>query len=63
MPQSWSGLSCPPPGDLPHPGMGSALLTAPALAVGFFTISATWEAPSLPYPMSKKERESEIIGK
>ena len=30
----WSGLSFPPPGDLPHPGIKPA---SPALAVGFFT--------------------------
>ena len=34
----WSGLSCPPPGDLLHPG------TSSALAARFFTTSATWEA-------------------
>ena len=38
----WSGLPCPPPGDLPDPGIKSASLTFPALAGGFFTTSATW---------------------
>ena len=37
----WRGLSCPPPGDLPNPGIESGSL---ALAGGFFTTSATWEA-------------------
>ena len=37
----WSGLPCPPPGDPPHPGMDRV---SPALAGGFFTASATWEA-------------------
>ena len=37
----WSGLPCPPPGDLSQPGMEPV---SPALAGGFFTISATWEA-------------------
>ena len=41
----WSGLPCPPPGDLPDLGIEPASLTSPALAGGFFTISATWEAP------------------
>ena len=41
----WSGLPCPPPGDLPNPGMKPASLTSPALAGGFFTTGATWEAP------------------
>ena len=42
-----SGLPCPPPGDLPNPGIESPSLTSPALAGGFFTTSATWEAPIL----------------
>ena len=36
----WSRLLCPPPGDLPDPGMEPAFLT-PALAGGLFTTSAT----------------------
>ena len=36
----WSGLSCPPPGDLPDPGMEPASLTL-ALAGGLFTTSDT----------------------
>ena len=28
----WSGLPCPPPGDLPHSGMEPASLKSPALA-------------------------------
>ena len=43
----WSGLPCPPPGDLPNPGMEPASLMSPALAGEFFTTSATWEAPTL----------------
>ena len=38
-------LPFPPPGDLPNPGIESASLTSPTLAGGFFTTSATWEAP------------------
>ena len=41
--ESWSGLPCPPPGDLPNPGIEPTSLTSPALAGGFFTLSATWE--------------------
>ena len=43
--ESWSGLPCPPPGDLPDPGLSPHLLRPPTLAGGFFTTSATWEAP------------------
>ena len=40
----WSGLPCPPPGDLPNPQIKPTSLMYPALAGGFFTTSATWEA-------------------
>ena len=43
-PEYWSGLPCPPPGDLPHPGMEPEALKSPALAGRFFTASASWEA-------------------
>ena len=39
----WSGLPCPPPGDLPNPGIKPTSLLSPALADEFFTTS---EAPS-----------------
>ena len=41
----WSGLPFPSPGDLPNPGIELTFLMFPASAVGFFTISTTWEAP------------------
>ena len=37
----WSGLPCPPPEDLPDPGIESTSIMSPALAKGFFTSSAT----------------------
>jgi len=40
----WSGLPCPPPGDLPNPGIEPASLTSPALPGKFLTINTTWEA-------------------
>ena len=39
-----SGLPCPPPGDLPDPGIEPVFLKSPALAGGFLTISTTSEA-------------------
>ena len=39
-----SGLLCPPPGNLPDPGIKPTSLTSPELAEGFFTTSATCEA-------------------
>ena len=40
----WSGLPCPPPGDLPSPGIEPVSLKSPALAGRFFMTSAAWEA-------------------
>ena len=40
----WSGLPCPSPGDLRDPGTEPASLMSPALAGGFFSIRANWEA-------------------
>ena len=37
----WSGLPCPPPGDLPDLGTEQTSLKSPALAGGFFI---TWES-------------------
>ena len=42
--ECWSGLPCPPPVDLPNPGIEPTSLMSPTLAGGFFTASATWEA-------------------
>ena len=42
--EHWSGLSSPPSGDLPNPGIEPESLASPALASGFFTTSATWKA-------------------
>ena len=39
----WSGLPCPPPGDLPDPGIEPTSFMSPALAGRFFTTHATWE--------------------
>ena len=49
--ESWSGLSCPPPGDLPDPGIKLASLTSPALEGRLSTTSASWEAQSLMGPL------------
>ena len=38
--ENWSGLPCPPPGDLPNPGTEPASLASPALAGRFF--STVW---------------------
>ena len=36
----WSGLPCPPRGDLPNPGIKPMSLMPPELTSGFFTTNA-----------------------
>ena len=40
----WDRLPCPPPGHLPDPEIEPTSLRSPALAGGFITTSAPWEA-------------------
>ena len=47
------GLPCPPPEDLPSPGIEPKALTSSALAGRFFTTSATWEDSSNKYIVAK----------
>ena len=35
----WSGLLCPPPGDLPYPGIKLSSLSSPALQVDSLPLS------------------------
>ena len=44
----WSGLPCPPPGDIPDPGIKPMSLMFPALAGRFFTTSTTGK-PNKPF--------------
>ena len=50
--ESWSGSPCPPPGDLPDPGIKPTSLMSLALVGRFFTTSATWKVQS--YRMTKQ---------
>ena len=45
----WSGLPCPPPGNLLDLVIEPTSLTSPALAGVFFTTSAIWEVHNLIY--------------
>ena len=58
----WCGLLCPPPGNLPNPGIKPAPLTSPALAGRFFTTRATWEALKASIRSVKKEVYREFLG-
>ena len=40
----WSGLPCPPPEDLPDPGIKLPFLTSPAFADRLFTTTSPWVA-------------------
>ena len=51
----WSGWACPPPGDLPNPGIEPVSLTSPALEGGFFNTSATRAVYSKGYQDSVQE--------
>ena len=57
----WSALPCPPPGDLPNPGIEPESLKSPALANRFFTTSATWEAPVFPEFVTDQDPGSHLI--
>ena len=49
----WTGLPCPPPGDLPNPEMEPVSLMSPARAGGSCTTHATREAPVTLWWLSK----------
>ena len=57
----WSGLPCPPPGDIPNLGIEPMSLMSPALAGRFFTTSATWEAQNRRVPYSPSQRNSNLV--
>ena len=40
--EHWSGLPCPPPGDLPDPGIEPTSLLSPALAVVSLPLAPPW---------------------
>ena len=44
--ESWSGLRCPSPGDLPNSVTERMSLLSLALAGGFLSAGAPWEAPT-----------------
>ena len=51
----WSGLLCPPPGELPDLGIEPTSLTSLALARGFFTTGVTWDAQAKSlYPLKSR---------
>ena len=43
----WSGLPCPPLGDLPNPVIKPASFISPVLQADALPPSATWEAPGV----------------
>ena len=59
----WRGLPCPPPRNLLNPGIEPTSLTSPALASGFFTTRATWEAHNTLLGYIKKKISRDLVGK
>ena len=53
-------MPCPPPGDPPDPGIEPASLMSLALAGGFFTTRANWEAPLISYSLLISVQSEEI---
>ena len=53
-----AGLLCPPPGNLPDPGIEPKSLLFSALAGGFFSTSATWETPTSVWPVSNSQYQT-----
>ena len=51
----WSGLSCPPPGDLPSPRMEPESISSLALATSLPTSSTTWRSPTEARRVAKAE--------
>ena len=56
----WSGLPCPPPGDLPNPGIKPTTLTSPELAGRFFTTSTTWKVHPLERLLTKSQKIASV---
>ena len=57
----WSGLPCPPAGDLPDPGVKLTSLVSHLLASKFFTTSATWEALFMNIELVLKSRAGSLL--
>ena len=54
----WSGLPCPPPGDLPDPGIEPTSPTSPALQVDSLTAEPPGKPPSCQNTNLKKSHET-----
>ena len=54
----WNGLPCPPPGDLPKPGIEPTSLTSSALAGGFFATEPPGKHPKYRSHETIKRMES-----
>ena len=49
--ECWSGLPCPPPGEIPNPGTKPRSLLSPELGGGFFTTTPPGKPHSTTYPL------------
>ena len=61
--EHWSGLPCPPLGDLPNPGIEPVSLVSPELAGGFFTYAKSLQlCPTLCDPIDGSPPGSLVPG-
>ena len=58
--EHWSGLPCPPPGDLPDPGIKPESPVSPALAGRFFTTAPPGSILFLAMPHGMQDLSSPI---
>ena len=61
MQEYWSGLPCPPLGDLLNPEIKPESLVSPALAGGFLTTSTSWETCELLRVVKLTETEGGMV--
>ena len=51
--ESWSQFPCPPPGDLPNPGIKPVSLVSPAFLSGFFTTEPPGKTSGILFNLKK----------
>ena len=59
----WSGLLCPPPRDLPYPGIKPTSLMSPELAGAFFTTSPTRKPKLTLLDTNVMEKKSSVLNR
>ena len=55
-PEYWGGLPCPPPGDIPDPGIEPVSLMSPALAAAAAKLLSRVRLPGAPWAAARRVR-------